>query len=103
MAVVLRELAARDIERAVDHYDSEGVLDAAPGFIDAIEGAFAHIGRHPAAGSTRYAEDLGLPGLRSWVLATYPYVVFYVVGDDRVDVWRVLHGHMDIPVRMSKP
>jgi toxin ParE1/3/4 len=103
LPIVLRELAARDIERVVDHYVTEGAIDAALGFIDAIEGAFARIGRHPAAGSTRYAEDLSIPGLRSWVLATYPYVVFYAAGDDHVDVWRVLHGHMDIPVRMSEP
>lgn len=27
----------------------------------------------------------------------YPYLVFYVAGDDHVDVWRVLHAERDIP------
>lgn len=100
-AIVLRELAARDIELAVDHYVSEDAVDAALGFIGAIEKAFARIGLHPAAGSTRYAESLNLSGLRSWVLATFPYVVFYQDRGGHIDVWRVLHGHVDIPAHMQ--
>ncbi|MBU6440076.1 MAG: type II toxin-antitoxin system RelE/ParE family toxin [Betaproteobacteria bacterium] len=44
----------------------------------------------------RYAHELNLPGLRSWSLTRYPYLVFYVEQPDHVDVWRVLHGQRDI-------
>jgi toxin ParE1/3/4 len=93
-----RELANRDVENAVDHYLSEASEKAALGFIDVLAHAYAYISRHPATGSPRYAHELNLPGLRSWPLSRYPYLVFYVEHPDHIDVWRVLHGKRDIPV-----
>jgi len=101
--VVLREQANQDIEDALAYYMAEATEAAALGFIDALEQAYAHIGRHPATGSPRYAHELNLPGLRSWPLTRYPYLVFYVEHPDHVDVWRVLHGQRDIPARMQEP
>lgn len=95
--VIPRELASRDVEEAIGHYLSEDAGQAALGFIDALERAFVHIGRHPATGSPRYAHELNLPDLRSWPLAHYPHLVFYVERSDHIDVWRVLHGQRDIP------
>jgi toxin ParE1/3/4 len=101
--VVPRALARRDIEDAIAYYLAEGSEQAAMGFVDAIEQAFAHIGRHPATGSPRYAHELNLPGLRCWPLKRYPYLAFYVERDDHVDVWRILHGQRDIPAWMQEP
>jgi toxin ParE1/3/4 len=101
--VVPREQAHRDVEDAIAHYLAEGAETAALGFIDALEQAYAHIGRHPATGSPRYAHALNLPGLRSWPLTRYPYLVIYVGRSDHVDVWRVLQGQRDIPVWMQDP
>lgn len=67
------------------------------GFIDALELANAYIARHPGTGSPPYAHALSLPGLRSWPLTRYPYLVFFIERDDHIDVWRVLHGQRDIP------
>jgi toxin ParE1/3/4 len=100
--VVPREQAHRDVEDAIAHYLAEGAKTAALGFIDALEKTYRHIGRHPATGSPRYAHALNLPGLRSWPLTRYPYLVFYVERSDHVDVWRVLHGQRDIPVWMQE-
>ena len=96
--IVLRERANRDAEEAVDHYLLEAGERAALAFIDALERACDHVARHPATGSTRHAHELDLPGLKSWPLRGYPYLVFYVERDDRVDVWRLLHAQRDIPV-----
>jgi toxin ParE1/3/4 len=101
--VILRERARRDIDEAVDHYLAEAGERVALGFIDALERAFRHIARHPATGSPRYGHELDLPGLRSWPLKRYPYLIFYVERDDHVDVWRVLHGQRDIPAWMHAP
>jgi toxin ParE1/3/4 len=97
MPVIPRALAKQDVEDAVSYYLSEEAEQAALGFIDALEQAYTHIGRHPATGSPRYAHELDLPGLRSWTLKHYPQLVFYVERDDHIDVWRVLHGMQDIP------
>lgn len=101
--VVPRELANRDIDGAIAYYLSEGAEPAALGFIDALEQAYAHIARHPATGSPRYAHELNLPGLRFWQLAHYPHLVFYVERPEHIDVWRVLHGQRDIPAWMQEP
>lgn len=102
-SIVLRELANRDIEEACSHYLDEGAAVVALDFIDTLEAAFAGIARHPGAGSSRYARELNLPGLRSRVVTNYPFMIFYRELDDRIDVWRVLHGHRDIPAAMSGP
>ncbi len=100
--VVARELAQHDIDEIIAYYLAESAGPAALGFIDALEAAYAHLGRHPATGSLRYAQALNLPGLRFWPLARYPYLVFYLERPDHIDVWRVLHGARDIPQWMAQ-
>ena len=95
--VIPRELANRDIDDAIGYYLEEGAEMAALGFIDALEAAYTHIGRHPAMGSPRHAHLLNLPGLRFWPLTRYPHLVFYVECPDHIDVWRVLHSKRDLP------
>lgn len=95
--LIPRALARQDVEDAVSYYLNEEAVQAALGFIDALEQAYSHIGRHPATGSPRYAHEFNLPSLRSWPLKRYPYMVFYVERDDHIDVWCVLHGMWDIP------
>lgn len=99
--VILRARAKRDVEEAIAFHPAEGAREGALGFIEALEAAYAHIGRHPATGSPRYADEFALPGVRSWPLAGYPHRVFYVERLDHVDVGRVLHSQRDIPARLS--
>ena len=101
--VIPREAANRDVDEAVEYYRAEGYQETVLGFIDALEQAYAHIGRHPATGSPRYAQELDLPGLRSWPLRRYSHLVFYVERADHIDVWRVLHGQRDIPAWIHEP
>jgi toxin ParE1/3/4 len=98
--VVLRQVAQRDVEEAVAYYVSQGAIAAAVEFVARLEEALTRISRHPSAGSPRYSHALDLPGLRSWILDGYPYLVFYVERPDHIDVWRVLHGERDIPAWM---
>ena len=100
--VIPREQAKRDVDEALACYLSEAGEAVAFRFIDALEKAYAHIARHPATGSPRYAHELNLPGLRAWPLSSYPQLVFYVEQPDHIDVWRVLHGQRDIPTWMQQ-
>lgn len=95
--VVLRELAAKDVEDAVDYYLQEAGDQVALGLIEAVQRAYDGIGCHPQTGSPRYAHELNLPGLRMWPLKRYPHLVFYIEQDDHIDVWRVLNSHRNIP------
>lgn len=101
--VIPRAQANRDVDKALAYYLSEASEAVALGFIDALERAYNHIGRHPATGSPRYAHELNLPGLRAWPLTRYPQLVFYVEHPEHIDVWRVLHGQRDIPAWMQEP
>lgn len=95
--IIPRELAKQDVDEVVSYYLGDGAEQAALGFIDALEQAYTHISRHPATGSTRYAHEINLPGLRSWTLKRYPHIFFYIERDDHIDVWRVLHSMRDVP------
>jgi toxin ParE1/3/4 len=99
--VVPRQLAHQDVDDAVLYCLREGSASAALNFIDALEHAYAHIGRHAATGSPRYGHELNLAGLRQWQLGRSPHLVFYVERDDHIDVWRVLHAERDIPAWMK--
>ena len=101
--VIPREHAEQDVDEAIDHYLSEDAPEAALGFIDALEQGYRHIGGHPDTGSSRYASELSLPGLRFWRSKKYPHLVFYVERRNHIDVWRVLHGTRDIPSSMQDP
>jgi len=101
--IVPRERATRDVDDAIDYYLAEGGPTVALGFIDALERAYLHVGRSPASGALRYAQELGIPDLRCWPLDRYPYLVFYVEREDDIDVWRILHGHRDVPASLREP
>ena len=90
-----------DIDQAVDHYLAEADTEVAVRFVVAVERAVSQIGRSPQSGSLRFADDLEIPCLRVRPVARFPYLVFYVVGDEVVDVWRLLHTRRDVPTAMS--
>ena len=101
MQVGLRALAAADIEAAVDHYREEAGPQTALDFVDALEAAITHLRHYPNSGSLRFAFELEIPGLPSWSLQRFPYLIFYVPQDDRIDIWRVLHARRDIPAHLT--
>lgn len=100
--VRLRQLAATDLEDAGDDYRQEAGEQIALDFIDAVERGLARISRSPHVGSLRFAYELAIPDLRAWPLQRFPYVVFYVVADDEIDVWRI-HSRRDLPATIEQP
>ncbi len=100
--VVLRQQARRDIDRAVEHYIEEASPEVAFAFIDALGDVRRLVAEHPAVGSPRYAHELDLPGLRFVRAGKFPYLVFYVEQQAKIDVWRVLHGARDIEAWMRE-
>lgn len=99
--VRLRERAALDVDQAVDYYLAEADTDVALRFVDAVERLVGQIGRSPHSGSLRFSYELEIPGLRVRPLSRFPFLVFYVVDDRFVDVWRILHTSRDIPTAIG--
>ena len=101
MDAKLRALAATDIESAVTHYRKEAGAQVALDFVDELEAAIDHLRQHPHTGSLRFGTELEIPGLRCWSLRKFPYLVFYMPEDKRVDIWRVLHARRDVPALLA--
>ena len=101
--VVPRELASQDVYAAVEYYLTEGGTQASLNFIEALERAYNHIGCQPVVGSSRYAHEVNLPGLRFWPLKRYPHLVFYLECVEHIDVWRAPGRQRDIPAWVSDP
>ena len=99
--VRLRRVAAEDIDAAVDHYLNEAGHEVAGRFIDAVERAMSHVGRHPHNGSLRFSYDLDIPELRTWPVGRFPYLVFYIESASEIDVWRVLHTRRDLAAALA--
>ena len=99
--VRLRQLAAADVDDASEYYRREAGEQTALDFIDAVERAIKRIRRSPHVGSLRFAYELAIPDLRARQLQRFPYVVFYVVNDEEIDVWRILHTRRDVPATLE--
>jgi toxin ParE1/3/4 len=84
-----------------DYYLGDAGTAVALRFVDAVERVISQISRSPLSGSLRFSYELEIPDLRVRPVARFPYLVFYVVGDETVDVWRILHSRRDIPSAIS--
>lgn len=97
---VLRQIAEQDIENGFNHYLQDASAEVATSFIGAVDTGLQYIEHHPGAGSPRYGELLDTPGLRSWLVSRFPYILFYIERDAHLDVIRLLHQHSDIPAQL---
>ena len=98
-----RAIADRDVDEVVDYYSDIAGADTASRFVRQLVEAKRLIDEAPRLGSPRYAATLGTPNLRHRKIGRFPYLVFYVELDDRIDIVRVLHAARDIPAWLSEP
>lgn len=100
-SVYRRRAALRDIDAATKFYLAESD-SVAIGFIDAVEAATDLLRDYPDAGSLRIGQESGIAELRSLRTKGYPYLVFYWVVEDDVEILRVLHASRDLPTILSQ-
>ena len=93
--VSLRQRAINDADTAFDYLQAEASAGTADNFVDDLALAFGLLARHPLTGSLRFAFELDIPNLRTWSLERFPYLIFYIIVDDQIDVWRILHTSRD--------
>ena len=101
-AVRLSPAARRDAGAIARRYRAEAGETVALDFARELAAAVDHVARQPASGSPRYAEVVGIAGLRQWPVRGFPYLLFYVEMPDRVRVLRILHGRRDIPASLRR-
>lgn len=100
--LVIRAPARVDVEAAVTWYVEDAGEAVATRFVAELEQVCARVARHPAMGSPRWGHALNLPGLRHWPLKRFPYLVFFVELDERIEIVRVLHGARDVPASLAE-
>lgn len=100
--VYRRRAAQEDIEAAIHFYLTEAGEQVALGFTDAVESAVQAVRNYPDSGSARIGQESGYSSLRSRRTNGYPYLVFYWVVENRVEILRVLHSSRDLPNILSK-
>ena len=89
--------AERDLREIWAYFAAEAWTDAANKVLQSIRVAAARVEKHPLAGRSR---DGLRPGLRS-VLA-HPYVLFYRLRGDTVQIARVLHERRNFDTALSE-
>ncbi|KPU90514.1 hypothetical protein APR50_07295 [Variovorax paradoxus] len=89
---LVRPRASAQIAAVIRYYAvTMRAPNAARGFVDELQKAYELIRRNPDAGSPRLETELGMPGLRSWGLPKYPYLIIYFRHPNLVDVVDVPH------------
>lgn len=88
LPIVLRPEAQTDLLEARDWYEQQGP-GLGDGFAEAVDEMFARIEEMPEL----YA--VMLRDVRRGKLRRFPYVVYYRVLTDRIEVIAVLHGSRD--------
>ena len=97
MRVVWSFDANNDIEQIWTYLAQNASVDRADRQIIKIVEACRLVSDWPRSGSPR---DNIIPGMRS--IAAEPYVIFYRVGDEAVQIVRVLDGRRDIEAVLNE-
>lgn len=95
--IVRRRRADDDIEAAIAYYLEEAGDEIVMDFVNQLEESIRKIARQPASGSPRYGNLLQIPDLRQWPMRRFPYLLFYIEKENRIELVRVLHSRVDIP------
>ncbi|MGQ0567670.1 MAG: type II toxin-antitoxin system RelE/ParE family toxin [Gemmobacter sp.] len=89
--------ARADFEAIIDHYIVEANFLVAERFYDAAVRTLNFIRDFPVAGSPRLGVTIRNARARCWPVEGFPYVVIYIVRNDRPEILRILHTARDIP------
>ena len=77
----------RDIHEFISRYSS----DSAHRTILRLRGAFLNLADNRFLGTSRTELRNGVRGL-----SVTPYIIFYELSDDRIEILRIIHGSRDI-------
>ena len=97
----LRPLAEADLVERTQHYRREGGDGLGAQLFDPAVAALSAIRRMPRSGSPHVGELCGIPGLRVCRVIGFPCGWFYFVGDNHVDVVRLLADAQDLPMILA--
>lgn len=95
MRFKLSPVAKSDILDISDYYADISV-GLAERFVDELDATLHGLCFQPGVGSRRYAHFLADKSLRVWQLDHFPFLLFYRIDGQSLDVLRVLHERRDL-------
>lgn len=95
MRFKLSPVAKGDILDITDYYADISV-GLAERFVDELDATLHGLCFQPGVGSRRYAHFLADQSLRVWQLDHFPFLLFYRIDGQSLDVLRVLHERRDL-------
>ncbi len=95
----LSPVAKRDILDITDYY-IEISPSLAERFVDELDSTLYGLCFQPGVGSRRYSHFLEDHSLRMWQLDRFPFLLFYRIDGQVLDVLRVLHERRDVSADM---
>lgn len=86
--------------QAIYRYIRQDDEEVARRFLESAYDSFEFLAENPMIGRAR--PEFAHAGLRSWRVQGFrSYLIFYRMGNDRLQIWRVLHGSRDLPAMMK--
>ena len=92
---VLRPRARADRRNEVRFYRKEAGAKVAANLVDALEKALNDLSRHPGIGSPILGQELGVAGMRTWLIAGFPLSFWLFERVTHVDVARLVGQRPD--------
>jgi toxin ParE1/3/4 len=99
---ILRPQAQHDRQSEVRYYRKEAGIKIAVKLVNATNAALDQIQVEPGMGSPVLGKVLGISGLRTWRVTTFPLLWFYFERNDHVDVVRSLGERQDIAAFLAE-
>lgn len=84
--------AAEEDLSAIFQYLAEHRRSAAEDFLNAVETTLRRLEEHP-----RSARETEWQNIRMVPIGRFPYLLFYELTADEIQIWRVLHGARSRP------
>ena len=102
-SLVRSEAFVVDVASQFAWYANEAGESTAWRFVDALEVTIGQLGQFPEQGRLRHFASPALEGMRSSRLAA-PFgslLLFYRPTPQTLELWRLLHGARDLPLRLA--
>ena len=92
---VLRPQAREDRRNEVRYYRKEAGAKVAANLVDALQKALEEIKRNPGIGSPILGQELGVAGMRTWLIEGFPLTFWYFERETQVDIARLVGQRQD--------
>ena len=98
--LIVRDRATQDLRSQANYLLTHHSSESASRFLEAAEATFNQIAKTPRIGRVVQLASARFGEVRRWRIKSFAdYLVFYVVKEAEVEIFRILHGAMDLVLK----